>query len=182
MYKKKGISMSKITIYTIGHSTHAIEKFIAILKIYGIEQVVDIRTIAKSHYNPQFNDVAFKKSLHHAHISYLHLKGLGGLRRTTKQSINTAWRNASLRGYADYMQTEEFKKNLLELLDRAKKYITVIMCAEALPWRCHRSLIGDALLTYGIEVLDIFNEHSAKPHTLTPWARINGHEVTYPGD
>lgn len=169
-----------MTIYTIGHSTRTIDEFTHILKTYGIQLLVDVRTIPKSRHNPQFNEDSLRDTLHKNHIAYIHMKGLGGLRHTTKESINTAWRNLSFRGYADYMQTAEFKKNLEELIKVAQDYQTVIMCAEAVPWRCHRSLIGDALLVHHIKVIDIFNEHTSKPHTLTPWAKISDSTVSYP--
>lgn len=168
------------TIYTIGHSTRAIEEFIAILKAFHIEMVVDVRTIAKSRHNPQFGEEALRESLTQQGIGYQRLEALGGLRHTTAVSINTAWRNKSFRGYADYMQTPQFAAGIQELLEIAKKARTVIMCAEALPWRCHRSLIGDALLVRGIQVEDIMSEKSSKPHRLTPWAQVDGETITYP--
>lgn len=174
--------MIKMTIYTIGHSTHEIAAFIDILKQFGIELVVDVRTIAKSRHNPQFNEEALKKSLHKHHIEYIHMNGLGGLRHTKKDSINTAWRNDSFRGFADYMQTAEFKDSLEQLIKISHAKKVVIMCAEAVPWRCHRSLIGDALLVHNIHVIDIINARSTHPHTLTPWAHVEGISVTYPGD
>jgi uncharacterized protein (DUF488 family) len=133
-------------IYTIGHSTHPIDEFIRILKAFEIEKIIDVRTIPKSRHNPQFNQEELCNELHNQRIEYVHLEGLGGLRHTTKVSINTAWKNASFRGYADYMQTPDFACALGELIDLAKDKRIAIMCAEAVPWRCHRSLIGDALL------------------------------------
>lgn len=171
-----------ITIFTIGHSTRSVQEFIELLQHYGINHVVDIRTIPRSRHNPQFNEKELEKSLKHYKISYTHMKDLGGLRHTTKDSVNTAWRNASFRGYADYMQTDSFKKGIEQLLDYAAHGHIVIMCAEAVPWRCHRSLIGDALVIRGITVEDIFSITSAKPHQLTPWAQVQGHTITYPGN
>lgn len=168
------------TIYTIGHSTHPAEEFIRILKAYGIEEVADVRTIPKSRHNPQFNEEVLQDELHKHGIGYVWLKGLGGLRHTTKASVNTAWKNASFRGYADYMQTPEFARAIDELIDIGREKRVVIMCAEAVPWRCHRSLIGDALLARHIQVEDILSERSSKPHRLTPWASVNGERVTYP--
>jgi len=168
-------------ILTVGHSTHPIDEFLELLAAHGVEQLIDVRTIPKSRRNPQYNTDALAKTLEKAHIRYKHMPGLGGLRHTRKDSVNTAWRNASFRGYADYMQTPEFEASLRQLIDQAAGHRTVIMCAEAVPWRCHRSLIGDALLARGIEVLDIMNTKPAKAHTLTSFARVEGERVTYPG-
>jgi uncharacterized protein (DUF488 family) len=169
-------------VYTIGHSTRTIDEFIKILKPYNIETVVDVRTIAASRHNPQYNEEDLCKSLSRKGIGYIHCKGLGGLRHTTKASINTAWENSSFRGYADYMQTPQFQENLNRLIDIIKDKPTVIMCAETLPWRCHRSLIGDALLVLNIEVIDIINEKTSKPHLLTSFAKVKGNRIVYPKD
>ena len=168
------------TLYTIGHSTRTIEEFIQILQSYNIQTVVDVRTIAASRHNPQYNEGELNKSLSRKGIGYIRLKGLGGLRHTTEASINTAWQNASFRGYADYMQTAQFTENIEQLIKIAKAKQTVIMCAEAVPWRCHRSLIGDALLIRNIAVMDIFSEKVGKPHVLTTFAKIDGEMITYP--
>ena len=168
-------------ILTVGHSTHPIEEFLELLAAHGVEQLVDVRTIPKSRRNPQYNTEALAESLHAAHIQYRHMPGLGGLRHPRKDSINSAWQNDSFRGYADYMQTPAFESSLRELIDASKLHRTVIMCAEAVPWRCHRSLIADALLARGIEVADILTTKPAKPHTLTSFARVVGERVTYPG-
>lgn len=173
---------TKLTIYTIGHSTHPIDDFIAILKHYGITELIDIRTIAKSRHNPQFNGPDLAHALRNHHIGYHHLKKLGGLRHAHPDSINTAWRNASFRGFADYMQTDEFLAGLEQLIDIARHKQVAIMCAEAVPWRCHRSLIGDALLVRDIQVMDIFTKSSSKPHEMTPWAHVKGQQVTYPDE
>ncbi|MGV8057231.1 MAG: DUF488 family protein [Smithellaceae bacterium] len=168
------------TVYTIGHSTLPIEAFIRILQSYEIETLVDVRTIAASRHNPQYNEDQLPKSLSRKHIGYVHCLGLGGLRHTTKASINTAWRNASFRGYADYMQTAQFEENIERLIGMATDRRLVIMCAEAVPWRCHRSLIGDALLIRNVTVLDIIGENSCKPHVLTSFAKVKGLGITYP--
>lgn len=168
------------TIYTIGHSTHAIEEFITLLKTYHIEQLVDIRTIPKSRHNPQFMQEAMLQSLPKSGITYSYMKALGGLRPTIKNSINTAWRNASFRNYADYMQTDEFTQAINELIEVARAKSTAIMCAEAVPWRCHRSLVGDALLVRGMTVIDIMSLTSAPEHTLTSFAQVRGTGITYP--
>jgi uncharacterized protein (DUF488 family) len=168
------------TIYTIGHSTHTLDEFLNILHEFEIGLVVDVRTIPKSRFNPQFNEADLDQSLKQHNIGYTHLKELGGLRHTTKTSINTAWKNLSFRGFADYMQTEEFQKGIDQLISLAQKNRTVIMCAEAVPWRCHRSLIGDALLVRNINVEDIMSEKTIKPHKITPWANVDGVVITYP--
>lgn len=173
-------SNMKNTIYTIGHSTRTIEDFVTLIKAFEIEIVVDVRTMAGSRRNPQYNEDALEACLRDNAISYVHLKGLGGLRRTSKESINTAWNNLSFRGYADYMQTPEFADSLEQLITIAEKKRPVIMCAEAVPWRCHRSLIGDALVVRNIAVEDIISEKSHKPHKLTSFAHVTGHTVTYP--
>jgi len=166
-------------IYTIGHSTHSATEFVSILQAYAIEIVVDVRTIPKSRHNPQFAAEELQQNLRKHDIGYRRLEGLGGLRRTSAASVNTAWKNLSFRGYADYMQTPEFARSLEELIKIGTEQQSVIMCAEAVPWRCHRSLIGDALLIRNIPVIDIMTAKTAKPHHLTSFARINGHTITY---
>jgi uncharacterized protein (DUF488 family) len=172
----------QLTIFTIGHSTHPIEEFISLLKNYGIEQLVDVRTVPKSRHVPQFNSDALATSLHDQGIGYVHLKELGGLRNAKKDSVNTGWRNASFRGYADHMASNEFEQGIDRLIDIAKAKRTVIMCAEAVPWRCHRSLIGDALLVRGNAVEDIMSATSIRPHKLTEFAKVDGQQITYPAD
>jgi uncharacterized protein (DUF488 family) len=166
---------------TIGHSTHPIEEFLEILTAHRVAQIVDVRTIPKSRRNPQFNGDALAETLAAHGIAYLHLPALGGLRHPRKDSINTAWRNASFRGYADYMQTPEFERGLRELIALAEGPVTAIMCAESVPWRCHRSLVADALAARGVAVEHIMSKTSRKPHSYTPFARIEGERVTYPG-
>jgi uncharacterized protein (DUF488 family) len=168
-------------IFTIGHSTHLIDVFIRMLTAFEIEKVIDVRTIPGSRHNPQFNEETLRNELYKHAIEYVRLEGLGGLRHTTKASINTAWKNASFRGYADYMQTSEFTMALEELIDLAKEKRVAILCAEAVPWRCHRSLIGDALLIRNIKVEDIFDERTSKPHILTAWAKVEANKISYPG-
>ena len=170
------------TVFTIGHSTRPFNEFLEILEIFRIEMVADVRTIPKSRHNPQFNTDVLKDSLETHGIGYVHLVGRGGLRKTTVDSINTGWENPSFRGYADYMQTLDFKNSLEQLFNVAREKITVIMCAEAVPWRCHRSLIGDALLIHDFRVEDIIRDRKSEPHKLTSWARVDGYNVTYPGD
>jgi uncharacterized protein (DUF488 family) len=172
----------RLHIYTIGHSTHPLEEFIALLKHYGITELVDIRTIPKSRHNPQFNGPELAHALRNHHIGYRHQKDLGGLRHTHADSINTAWENASFRGYADYMQTDDFNNGIETLIEIAREKTVAIMCSEAVPWRCHRSLVGDALLARGFQVEDIYSMTSCKPHTMTPWAVVHGTNITYPGN
>ncbi len=170
-----------MAILTVGHSTRPIDEFLRILEAHGVEQLVDVRTIPKSRHNPQFNSDALAASLAARGIAYTHIPGLGGLRHPRKDSINLGWKNASFRGYADYMQTPQFEASLGELIAMAKDRRTAIMCAEAVPWRCHRSLIGDALTARGMVVEDIFSATTRKPHAYTPFAKIEGKVVTYPG-
>ena len=177
----KEYTKTGVTIFTIGHSTHPIEEFVDILKAHGIALVADVRTIPKSRHNPQYNSDTLAGALHERAIGYEHLPGIGGLRHAKKDSINTAWENASFRGFADYMQTEDFDRGLSALIETAGKQPTAIMCAEAVPWRCHRSLIGDALLARGFIVMDIMSKTSAKAHTMTPWAKVLGTTIQYPG-
>jgi uncharacterized protein (DUF488 family) len=167
-------------VLTIGHSTRPQRDFIALLKAHEVERLVDVRTIPRSRHNPQFNREQLSPALHSARIHYRWMGGLGGLRRPRPDSTNLAWRNASFRGYADYMQTPEFRDNLDALIELATRERVAIMCAEAVPWRCHRSLIADALLARGIAAAEIASLHRIAPHTMTPWARVTGSTVTYP--
>lgn len=169
-------------IYTLGHSTRSLDELVAILRAHGVERVVDVRTIPRSRHNPQFNRETLGKALHNRHLSYRHMKTLGGLRRASPDSKNTGWRNASFRGFADYMQTAPFAEALQKLLKLAAEKPTAIMCAEAVPWRCHRSLIADALTARGYQVRDIMSATSVKPHVLTPMAKVRGQQVTYPAE
>lgn len=168
------------TIYTVGHSTHPIDEFIELLKAHGVKKLIDVRTIAKSRHNPQFGQEKLAASVRECTITYRRMESLGGLRHTRKDSPNGAWRNKSFRGYADYMQTAEFAAAVDKLVEHGKHSDAVIMCAEAVPWRCHRSMIGDALVVRGVEVLDIMSKTSAKPHTLTSFAKVDGTLVSYP--
>jgi uncharacterized protein (DUF488 family) len=168
-------------VYTVGHSTHPIDEFIRILHEHGIQRLVDVRTIPRSRHNPQFNRENLPASLEVAGIVYQHVPGLGGLRHPRGDSINTGWRNVSFRGFADYMQTPEFHGNLDKLIELASDLSTTIMCAEAVPWRCHRSLIADALVARGITVLEILTVAKSQSHSLTQFAKVDGRQVTYPG-
>jgi len=168
-------------IFTIGHSTHPIEEFIQLLQAHGVEQLIDIRTVPRSRTNPQFNRDTLPESLKNAGIGYLHMPALGGLRHPRADSPNTAWRNASFRGYADYMQTPQFAAAIDSLIELASRGQVAIMCAEAVPWRCHRSLVADALTACGVPVEDILSMGRRQPHKLTPFARVEGARVWYPG-
>lgn len=168
------------TVYTIGHSTHTLAEFVEMLQAFHIEMVVDVRSIPRSRHNPQFNKEELERSLRKHNIDYAHLNFLGGLRHTTQTSVNTAWKNASFRGFADYMQTSEFAAGIEQLIGFAGEKRVAIMCSEAVPWRCHRSLIGDALMVRDYDVEDIMSGKSTKPHRLTPWAKVEGMKITYP--
>ncbi|MCO6430290.1 MAG: DUF488 domain-containing protein [Deltaproteobacteria bacterium] len=167
-------------IFTVGHSNQPIAEFIETLQAYKLKLLIDVRTIPKSRHNPQFGEQRLKRSLARVGIEYIHMPGLGGLRRPQKDSRNSAWRNASFRGFADYMQTDEFEENLSRLISKSKRKRLVMMCAEAVPWRCHRSLIADALLAHGIPVEEILNKSSHRPHRMTPFAKRRGTAVRYP--
>ena len=168
------------TVWTIGHSTRSLEELVEVLRHYGIGAVVDVRTVPRSRKNPQFNREELEIKLPQASIAYSHAKDLGGLRKPLKDSTNLAWENESFRGFADYMQTEGFAQALDRLIARAESTNTAIMCAEILPWHCHRSLIADALLTRGVNVIEIFDEAKSQPHKLTPFAVVRDGKVTYP--
>ena len=167
-------------IYTIGHSTRSLADFIALLKAHGIQRIVDVRTIPKSRHCPQFNETRLKNALKRHQIYYTHLKELGGLRHTHKNSINTGWENPSFRGFADHMQTEEFKKGIRKLEKLASKKTCAIMCAEALFWRCHRNLIADALTIGKWDVFHIQSKKTARPHQLTTFLKKKKGLIFYP--
>lgn len=161
-------------LFTIGHSTRTLQEFLDLLHAHQIVHLVDVRTIPKSRHVPWFNEKEFKASLGKEKIAYTHLPKLGGLRHTSNNSINMGWHNVSFRGFADYMQTTEFYAGLKELNHLIKeKGRVAIMCAEAVPWRCHRSLIADAEIVRGITVLDIMSTTSVHPHTLTFFAVVD---------
>lgn len=169
------------TVLTIGHSTRPIDEFLRLLDTHGVKRLVDVRTVPRSRHNPQFNKDSLPQALKFAGIAYTHMPSLGGLRHPRKNSTNLGWRNAGFRGFADYMQTRDFAKALEELIATARKQRVAIMCAEAVPWRCHRSLIADALLVHGVRVEEISSATRTQPHKLTPFAHVFGTEVSYPG-
>jgi uncharacterized protein (DUF488 family) len=166
--------------FTIGHSTRSVQEFIALLSAHDIELVVDVRTVPRSRRNPQFNRETLPQSLQAADIGYEHVAALGGFRRPRPQSTNAGWRNASFRGYADYMQTAAFEAAIESLAERAQHTRLAVMCAEAVPWRCHRSLIADALVVRGIKVEEIIGTNRTQPHAMTSFAHVEGTAVTYP--
>lgn len=172
--------MEQRIITTIGHSTRSLEEFLDLLRAHAIQVLVDVRRIPRSRAHPQFDQDRLPGELQSAGIDYCHLEALGGLRHAHKDSPNTGWRNASFRGYADYLATPSFRTGLAELEERARARRTVIMCAEALPWRCHRSLIADALVLDGWRVLHIMNQKTVREHTLTAFLRVETGQLTYP--
>ena len=168
------------TVWTVGHSTRSLEELIGVLRRYGVEAVVDVRTVPRSRTNPQFNREELEIKLPEAGIDYAHAKDMGGLRKPLTDSVNSAWENESFRGFADYMQTEGFAQALDRLIDQAHSRPTAIMCAETLPWRCHRSLIADALLVRGFDIVEIFDETKSQAHKLTSFAVVCERRITYP--
>ncbi|NLT48325.1 MAG: DUF488 domain-containing protein [Clostridiales bacterium] len=169
-----------LIVKTIGHSTRTLGEFIDLLKLHEITLVVDVRSIPRSRHNPQFNKDNLSAHLKSVNIGYIHMMELGGLRHPSKNSPNTAWRNASFRGYADYMQTPQFQKAVEKLISMTSRERIALMCAEAVPWRCHRSLIADALLIRGIHCEDIINAGSSHVHSLTSFAKVDGTRISYP--
>ena len=167
------------TICVIGHSTRPIERFLKILVAHSITMLVDIRTVPKSRHNPQFNSDALSDSLAGAGIEYVHLKELGGFRHSSKNSVNTGWRNLSFRGFADYMLTGEFEAGLDKVIRLGKSKKVAIMCAEGNPFRCHRSLVADALTIRGVHAVHISSEKRGKLHVLTSFAEVRGHKIRY---
>ena len=169
-----------MSILTIGHSTRTLEDFLGILRAYGVGLIVDVRTIPRSKRHPQFNQDVLSESLRGSGIDYVSMRQLGGFRHPTTDSLNLGWRNLSFRGFADYMQTQEFFIAIDDLLRVAEVDSTAIMCSEILPWRCHRSLIADSLVVRGIEVEHIMTLTSRRKHILTKWARVEKKQITYP--
>jgi uncharacterized protein (DUF488 family) len=167
-------------VLTVGHSNRPLEEFVRLLQVHRVTLVADVRKMPGSRRNAQFTRDILLQALREVGISYLHMPGLGGLRRRTPSSPNTGWKNASFQGYADYMLTPEFERSLEELMDRACGQRAALMCAEAVPWRCHRSLIADALVARGIAVEHLFSPLRTQPHVLRPWAHVEGTRITYP--
>lgn len=172
--------MKKPCIFTVGDATRLIDEFVELLRAHGVKGIVDIRSIPRSRHNPKFNTDVLELSLLQEHMSYKHIKELGGLRRTRKDSLNLGWRNSSFRGFADYMATPEFSDGLETLIEIARGKETAIMCAKAVPWRCHRSLIGDAMTKKGWIVRDIMSRAVARRHLLTPFLKGRKGQLIYP--
>ncbi len=169
-----------ITVATVGHSTRSIEELAALLTESRVHEVADIRTVPKSRHNPQFHVDRLADELSPYGLAYRHVPELGGWRRGFAESPNGAWRNTSFRNYADYMQTEEFAAAVADLLTKARRTPTALMCSEAVPWRCHRRLVADALLVRGAIVRHIMGPGQVREATLTPFAKVDGVSITYP--
>lgn len=170
----------ELTIYTIGHSTRTLNEFLDLLNVYSITLLVDVRTIPRSKHNPQFNKETLPVTLKSYGVKYIHMPEIGGLRHPKRDSVNIAWKNMGFRGYADYMQTKEFTDNLLKITALERENCLALMCAEALPWRCHRSLISDALVVRHVKVLHIISKDNTITHELTEFAHVEGNQITYP--
>lgn len=171
---------AKPVLYTVGHSTRSLDDFVVLLRSFGVRRVVDVRTIPRSRHNPQFDGKALAVSLRNRGVGYRHMKGLGGLRHSQPDSSNLGWRNLSFRGFADYMQTPAFAEALEALIALARERSTAIMCAEAVPWRCHRYLIADALVVRGFSVAHIMGPGVSREHSLHPLAVVEKGTIRYP--
>ena len=171
---------SEFVVLTIGHSTRTLEEFVQLLEVYGVILVVDVRTVPRSRHNPQFNKETLPDTHKHYGVRYIHMPEIGGLRHPKHDSVNTAWKNSGFRGYADYMQTPEFNVNLLKIVALARENRLALMCAEALPWRCHRNLLSDALVIRHVKVEHIISKDSVINHELNELAHIEGTKITYP--
>jgi uncharacterized protein (DUF488 family) len=171
-----------VRIYTVGHSTRSLDELIALLRAFEVSVLADIRTIPRSRHNPQFSSDSLAAALRREDLRYVHLARLGGLRHARKDSVNTGWRNASFRGFADYMATDDFQAGLAELRELAAEGRVAMMCAEAVPWRCHRSLVADALTARGAHVEHITSATRATPHRLTAFAEVHGPRIVYPSE
>jgi uncharacterized protein (DUF488 family) len=170
----------ELSVFTIGHSNRGFDEFARMLTAYGVQLLVDVRTVPRSRHNPQYNRETLPATLEAEGIGYLHMPGLGGLRHARRDSPNTGWRNLSFRGYADYMQTKEFEQSIREFLSAIEGRRAALMCAESVPWRCHRSPIADALTARGIPVGHIMSATRVDRHTVTPFAKVYGLAITYP--
>lgn len=175
-----GVDAEAVFMHTIGHSTRGIEEFVGLLRLHAVEMILDVRTVPRSRFNPQFNADSLPLSLAEARVGYQHLPTLGGLRKASADSENLGWRNSSFRGYADYMLTPEFQVAVDDLIELASERVSAIMCAEAVPWRCHRSLIADALTVRGHRIQHIIGANSSRPHALTSFAWVENGRITYP--
>lgn len=176
----KSVSDTAPVVLSIGHSTRTLEVFLQLLNLHTVRKIVDVRTVPRSRHNPQFNQETLPDVMRAAGIGYLHVAGLGGLRHPHHDSPNTGWHNSSFKGFADYMQTREFDDNLQKIVQLASRERIALMCAEAVPWRCHRSLIADALIVRGVCVEHILGQTHLQPHALIPWAQVCGCRIIYP--
>lgn len=170
-----------LRLFTLGHSTRTLPQVLELLQAFRVTALADIRTVPRSARNPQFNAEVLGQDLARVGLEYLPIKQLGGLRRAKPDSVNGGWENPSFRGYADHMSSAEFERGLSTLHHLCCHRTTVIMCAEAVPWRCHRSLVADAVTVRGAHVEHIMSVNKATPHQLTRFARVEGRHVWYPG-
>jgi uncharacterized protein (DUF488 family) len=174
------VDRAPAAVLTVGHSTRPLEAFLALLRAHRVTLVADVRRMPGSRRHPHFGRDALAASLRAAGIGYAHLPALGGRRRPAPDSPNAGWTNASFRAYADHMLTGEFERGMADLLALARGQRVAVMCAEAVPWRCHRSLLADALVARGVAVEHVLGPERAEPHALRPWAEVQGARVTYP--
>ncbi|QSR86462.1 DUF488 domain-containing protein [Candidatus Methylacidiphilum infernorum] len=172
--------IGKMIIKTIGHGTKTIEEFVGELKAAGVDFLYDVRSVPRSRHNPQFDKENLKAALEKESIGYRHLAEAGGFRHPRKDSLNWGWENESFRGFADYMATEKFSGALNQIVETARNKNVALMCAETLPWRCHRFLIADALVLQGIEVVHLFPMGKEKKHERTPWSKLYNGVLIYP--
>ncbi|MFN8390763.1 MAG: DUF488 domain-containing protein [Bdellovibrionota bacterium] len=177
--RKKKQASARRPVYTIGHSTRTLDELVSVLRAHGVQHLIDVRAYPHSRTNPQFNRDTLGPYLRARSIGYRSVSALGGRRRASPSSKNDGWRSNAFRGFADYMETDDFLAGLDAVLSRARKCKTVIMCAELLPWRCHRFLISDALTIRRFNVLHILNEGPAREHVLNPMARVRGMRIRY---
>ena len=167
------------TVFTVGHSTRSLEELVEMLDAHGVRAIADVRRFPGSRRLPHFDARHLASRLPQLGLEYLPCPLLGGRRKPDPASVNTAWRTESFRAYADYMRTEPFLEGLGRLVEKARQTPLATMCAEAVPWRCHRSLISDALVVRGFAVLDVLSRSKATPHALPPFARVDGTVITY---
>ncbi|HEY4027897.1 MAG TPA: DUF488 domain-containing protein [Candidatus Dormibacteraeota bacterium] len=169
-----------MALFTVGHSIRALDELIALLRQHDVAVLADVRTVPGSRRMPHFGKIVLAAELPRHGVEYEHLPALGGLRRPRPDSPNAGWRNESFRGYADHMASDEFEAGVDHLVELGSDRHAAVMCAEAVPWRCHRSLIADALLVRGVPVTHIIGPGSTRPHELTPFAQVEGRRISYP--
>lgn len=171
---------NEAAIFTIGYSTRTFDEFMELLTAFNVKLLVDVRSVPRSRHNTQFNKENLQITLKNLDVKYIHMPEIGGFRRSRADSVNTSWKNKSFRGYADFMQTKEFTEQLLRIIALPRENNLAVMCAEALPWRCHRSLIADALVVRNFIVKHIISKDTCINHTLSEWAQVHGTKITYP--